>query len=291
MNAEEAERKRVQGEVKAYCNHLLETAGVRNVYPTPIDKIVEAAELVKSCDLSLLEFKGEVFPQSIWRRFKSSLSDLISLVKAGLFPKEKTIFINPNTPGASVPFATLHECVHSILPWQQKTLIYLDDKKSLDSQTRYQFEREANFGGSYLLWQGEDYIKKSLDMPITTATPVFLANLYGGSIHSSMRYYVENHQAALGLFIFKINSIASEIVDRYQLQYFVASQSFKNQFTSRSFSLGKADISDLLMRATATARGKLGCLPDHQRRKTETHYSDPNTAEQKERGVIRFGGT
>ena len=251
MNAEEAERKREQDDVKSYCDRLLQTAEVRGVYPTPIDKIVEAAELVKSGDLTLLEIKEEVFPQRIWRLLKSSLSDLISDVRAGLFPKEKIIFINPNTPTASVPFVTLHECVHNILPWQRKTFIYLDDEKTLDPQARHRFEREANFGASYLLWQGEVYVKKSLDMPISAATPVSLANLFGGSIHSSMRYYVENHRAPVGLLVFQSNNINGSPVDllnRHRLRYFKASQSFKSRFAIQNFSFSKADISILLTR-------------------------------------------
>lgn len=249
MNVEEAERLRERDDVKSYCNRLLRTADVKDVYPTPVDRIVEAAELVKSGDLTLLEIKEEVFLQRMWKRLKVSLSDLVSVIRGGLFPTEKTIFINPNTPSASVPFVTLHECTHHILPWQQKTLIYLDNDKTLDSQTRYRFEREANFGGSFLLWQGEDYIQKSLDMPITTATPVFLANLFGGSIHSSMRYYVENHKAPLYLLVFRSKGITADLSGRYHLQYSIASEDFKNRFGCQPFSLSRTDRTVLFERS------------------------------------------
>jgi hypothetical protein len=251
MNAEEAERKREQDEVKLYCDRLLRTAAVKEVYPTPVDKLVEAAELVKSGDLALLEIKEEVFPQRLFRKLKSSLSDLISLVKAGLFPKEKTIFINPGTHASSIPFVTLHECVHNILPWQKKTFIYLDDEKTLDPEARFRFEREANFGASYLLWQGEDYVKKSLDLPINVATPISLAKLFGGSIHSSMRYYVENHRAPIGLLVFQRTNdgvAPANLFNRHQLRYFSASAKFKERFGLQGFTLGKTDINILLTR-------------------------------------------
>lgn len=249
MNADEAERKREQDEIKHYCDRLLQTADVSDVYPTPIDRIVEAAELVKTGDLPLSLIKEEALPQRFWKLIKNSLSDLASIVRAGLFPKEKTIFINPKAPTASIPFVTLHECVHSILPWQQKTFVYLDDEKTLDPQTRYKFEREANFGAGYLLWQGENYIKKGLDMPLNVATPVYLANLFGGSIHSSMRYYVENHKAPVGLLVFQPNSNTSfDLLNRYRLRYFASSINFRERFVDRNFSFKEADINILLTR-------------------------------------------
>lgn len=90
-STEEAERKRQQDEIKSYCDRLLKTAEVKDVYPTPIDKIVEAAELVKSGDLTLLEIKEDVLPRRLWHKLKNSFSDLISVVRAGLFPKENTM--------------------------------------------------------------------------------------------------------------------------------------------------------------------------------------------------------
>ena len=247
MNAEELEREREQEEVKTYCRRLLLTADIKDVYPTPVDRIVEAAELVKSNDLTLLDIKPEVLPRRIWKRLKGSITDIISIVRAGLFPKEKTIFINPNAPTASIPFATLHECVHSILPWQNKTFNYLDDEYSLDPKTRSRFEREANLGGAYLLWQGEDFIKKAADMSVSAATPVSLANLFGGSIHSSMRYYVENHGAAVGLLVFYTDR-KKNFFERYSYRFFGASRKFKDIFGPKSIFLSKDEMNVLLTR-------------------------------------------
>lgn len=250
-DAKELERQRQIAEVKTYCERLLQTAAAKEVYPTPVDRLVEAAELVKSGDSALLELSEDAFPQRLWRKLKGSLSDLLSVVKAGLFTREKTIFINPNTHAASVPFATLHECVHNILPWQKDTFVFLDSEKTFDPKTRYRFEREANCGGSYLLWQGDDYVKRAHDMPITTATPVNLADLYGGSIHSSMRYYVENHREPLILLVVKDNGPSANGTGRYTLQYPVTSQAFKSRFGNAPVSLRNDDDHVLFRRANA----------------------------------------
>lgn len=101
-NVRELERQRQIAEVKMYCERLLQTAAAKEVYPTPVDRLVEAAELVKSGDSALLELREDAFPQRLWRKLKGSLSDLLSVVKAGLFTREKTIFINPNTHAASM---------------------------------------------------------------------------------------------------------------------------------------------------------------------------------------------
>lgn len=247
-NKGDAEQQRQIIEIKRHCDRLLQTAGVKDVYPTPVDRIVEAAELVKSGDLALLEMPTDPFPHELWKKLKRSVSDLISIVKAGLFTKEKTIFINPKAHIASVPFATLHECVHSILPWQKDLYVFLDDERTLDSRTRFQFEREANLGGSYLLWQGDSYTKQAEDMPITTATPVNLAQLYGGSVHSSMRYYVETHREILVLMVIKCDSGSADGVRRYELQYAVTSQSFVGKFGKRRFTVALSDNHTLLRR-------------------------------------------
>ncbi|MDQ2975182.1 MAG: hypothetical protein M3R69_07200 [Acidobacteriota bacterium] len=244
-----AEEQRQLLELKSHCERLLRTAEAKGIYPTPVDRLVEAAELVKSGDLALLEIPTDPLPQSLWRKVGRSLTELISKVKAGLFSKEKTIFINPNAHAASVPFATLHECTHHILPWQTKACVYLDDERTLDPHTRFRFEREANLGASYLLWQGDDYIKQALDLPITTATPVSLAQRYGGSVHSSMRYYVETHREVLILMVIKCDSSSADGVRRYELQYAVTSKSFIGKFGKPRF---KATLSDshILLRRT-----------------------------------------
>jgi len=214
-----------------------------------VDQIVEAAELIKRGDLALLEIPREPFP-SIWKKFKGSLVDLVSRVKAGLFPQERTIFINPKTHVASVPFATLHECCHYIFPWQRKTYAYLDDERTLDPQTRFVFERQANVGASYLLWQGEVYVKEALDMPITAATPVSLAQRYGGSVHSSMRYYVEHHRESLILMVVKRSRPAAVIPEPYKLQYTVTSPAFKSKFGTVRITANLSDNHVLLKRSS-----------------------------------------
>jgi hypothetical protein len=242
------EEQRQLLEMKNLCERLLRTAGVDGVCPTPIDQIVEAAELIKSEDLALLEIPREPFP-SIWKKFKGSLVDLVSRVKAGLFPQERTIFINPKTHVASVPFATLHECCHYIFPWQRKTYAYLDDERTLDPQTRFIFERQANVGASYLLWQGEAYMKEALDMPITAVTPVNLAQRYGGSVHSSMRYYVEHHRESLILMVVKRGS-PKAVPEPYKLQYTITSPAFKSKFGTVRITANLSDNHVLLKRSS-----------------------------------------
>lgn len=243
-----AEEQRQLLELKGYCERLLLTAEAKGIYPTPVDRLVEAAKLAKSDDLALLEIPTDPLPKSLWRKLGRSLTELISKVKAGLFSKERTIFINPNTHAASVPFATLHECTHHILPWQTKACVYLDDERTLHPDTRFTFERQANLGASYLLWQGDDYIKQALDMPITTATPVNLAQQYGGSVHSSMRYYVENHREVLILMVIKRGASLADGARRYELQYSVTSQSFIGKFGKRKFTVSLSDNHILLRR-------------------------------------------
>jgi hypothetical protein len=245
-----AEEQRQLLELKSHCERLLLTAEAKGIYPTPVDRLVEAAELVKSGDLALLEIPTDPIPQSLWRKVGRSLTDLISKVKAGLFSQERTIFINPNAHAASVPFATLHECTHHILPWQTKACVYLDDDRTLHPDTRFIFERQANLGASYLLWQGDDYIKQALDLPINTATPVHLAQQYGGSVHSSMRYYVETHRELLILMVIKRDSISTNGVRRYELQYAVTSQSFVGKFGKPRFKVAALSDNHILLKRT-----------------------------------------
>lgn len=244
-----AEEHRQLLELQSHCERLLLTAEARGIYPTPVDRLVEAAKLVKSGDLALLEIPTDPIPQSLWRKVGRSLTELLSIVKAGLFSKERTVFINPNAHAASVPFATLHECTHHILPWQTKACVYLDDERTLHPDTRFTFERQANLGASYLLWQGDDYVKHALDLPITTATPVNLAQRYGGSVHSSMRYYVENHREILILMVIKSDASSADGVRRYELQYSVMSQSFIGRFGKRKLTVSLSDNHVLLKRS------------------------------------------
>jgi Zn-dependent peptidase ImmA (M78 family) len=172
---------------------LLRAAEVNRRLPTPIDDIVAAAGLVRGSD--------EIFSPSIIARapkeLRVAVAKLTGRVWAMLDRREREIYINPEiTIEGRRNFQTLHEVGHDILPWQTE-LAYADDAARLSWRTKIRFEREANATAGELLFQRTLLSEIGSSYAIRIATVIELAEMFGASIHSTFRRYIETHRGAL----------------------------------------------------------------------------------------------
>lgn len=195
-------------EINRAAERLLRAAAANGELPTPVDRLLEAANLRQGDD--------EVFDEETLARAPRAIRDkirglgLLKKVRAALGRNERLVYLNPAVENAGRRnFIALHEVGHDILEWQRE-LVYVDDDMTLSWSTRTRFEREANQAAAELLFQRELFAQIASDYRIGIATVIELAQNFGGSIQASLRRYVETHRRAVAGVVCEISPVSIE---------------------------------------------------------------------------------
>jgi hypothetical protein len=93
-----------------------------------------------------------------------------------------------------------HETGHKIIPWHAPAL-HLDDEKRIFLDANEELEEEANLAASLLMFQGGRFHARALDYETSLQAPIGLAEPYGASLHTSIRFYVEHHLEPVALIV------------------------------------------------------------------------------------------
>ena len=209
---------------------LLRAAGVGDKLPTPQDDIFDCAELVIGGEIDLDDFKDTFFGK-IGRALHSGWQRLRGILDF----RERTIYINPDTPETQMTFLKFHEVAHSIIPWQVDTYNYFgDDSYTLSRAVKNEYEMEANHLGAKLQFQLDRFKKEARDYELSINTGRMLAEKYDGSYHSTLWEYAETHSSKCILLILKeckhynIGNCSSG--KPYRLLYTVPSKQFLKEF-------------------------------------------------------------
>jgi len=180
-------------EIAHACDRLLDIAEARRVLPTPVDRLVAAAELTEPEQSALSPNAISRLPKHL----REVVDRLGRKVHAVLDRREKEVHLNPQIDHAGqAAFKRLHEVIHSALPWQDD-LAYADDRLTLSPAVKQLQEQEANQGAAELLFQREFFREVASDYRIEFATVVELHNLFGSSIHAAFRRYAESHRGTV----------------------------------------------------------------------------------------------
>lgn len=200
---------------------ILKSSKSLDVFPTPIEKIVQHSELyiAGGIDLKSLEKKYKS------SHFSEALKAGLSKIRGFLDRREKVIYLDMDQISSRQNFVTLHETGHNVLPWQSKTLEFLDDDETLDPDTQEEFEMEANYFASITLFQNDRFDNQAKKFELGMPSVVQLSNHFGASVHATFRRYVENTKYRCALLILKNLSEKGK----------VANGDFRNSFHSESF--------------------------------------------------------
>jgi len=158
-----------------------------DVFPTPIDKIIDYSELVVNNEIDIAAIH-----ESYIAKANDALFKALAKVR-GLFDrKEKTIYLDLSQLPSRKNFVKLHEVGHGVLPWQKDVHdIIEDDDNSLGSHTIEEFEAEANYFASVTLFQHDRFIDELNKLNLGIESAIYLSKLFGSSIHAALRRYVE----------------------------------------------------------------------------------------------------
>lgn len=186
---------------------LLNRADAAGRWPTPVDDIVEAAELEQPVD--------SVFSLAFLTSAPKHLRKAVALldshkVRAVLDRRERSVHIDPSIEHSGRrAFLRLHEVSHDLFPWQSE-LAYADDDSTLSPRTRRLFEREANQGAAELLFQGRRFRQIAGDYRIGMAAVGELAGHVDASVRATLRRYAESHSAPVCGIVLEPSALRSE---------------------------------------------------------------------------------
>jgi hypothetical protein len=184
-----------------YSEAILDATDARGVLPTPVDRLVEYADLVVSGDVHLTPKHHGFFTKSL-----KILQSALQKAKGIIDIREKVIYLDPSSTDGKKAFVKCHEVGHKVIPWQARTLLYVDDEMTLDSEVKDRFEREANFFASEVLFQGDRFEREARDLPLEVKSGIYLAKRYGSSVHAALRRFVRtNHRDCALLVIDYVN--------------------------------------------------------------------------------------
>lgn len=200
---------------------ILKSSKALDVFPTPVDKIVQYSELYVAggIDLKSLEKKYKT------SFFSEALKSGLSKIRGFLDRREKLIYLDMDQIASRQNFVTLHETGHNVLPWQSQTLEFLDDDETLDPDTQEEFEKEANYFASVTLFQNDRFDNQVKKFELGMPSIVQLSSHFGASVHATFRRYVENSKFRCALLILKNLSEKGK----------VPNGDFRNAFHSESF--------------------------------------------------------
>jgi hypothetical protein len=181
-------------DIQQVASSLLQLADVDEQLPTPVGDVVAAAGLLEVDDYALSDGKISQAPRELRRLLRSAARK----IRGALDRRERILHISPEIEiPAQRKFVECHEVMHDALPWQKDLLVLADTHKTLSPKIELRFEREANQGSAELLFQVDLLTRIARDYPVEVSTPVALATMFGASLHSTFRRWIEGHAGQL----------------------------------------------------------------------------------------------
>lgn len=204
---------------------LLRKADAYGRWPTPVDDLIAAADLVEPQHSMLSNFVLEQAPEHL----RGIIRKLGGRVRAVLDRREREIHVDPTIHLESrLAFHKLHEVSHDIFPWQ-KELSFADDDATLSPSIRRLFEWQANQGAAELFFQRDRFTDLARQYTIGMAAVLELATIVGASAHATFRRFVEVQDFAVAGVVMDISPLQRDPV-AYRRYEVVCSESWGDRF-------------------------------------------------------------
>ena len=218
---------RQQRLIRKHARQALESAEAFGVYPTPIDKIMEAAKVrVAEEDLS-----DEGFIKAMAKAAGGTLKRALDKVLGVFHVAARLIYLDKAVFAAKLPFLKMHEMAHAVLPWQKDIYAVTEDcSKTLAPEIADEFEKEANVFATEVVFQLDAFTEEAADHETGILVPVRLKTRYGSSIYSAVRRYVSTHHKACLVLVLEPPQLHEDLGFTCDLRRVVASKSFEEKF-------------------------------------------------------------
>jgi Zn-dependent peptidase ImmA (M78 family) len=184
-------------EIERISFDILRASKCLDIFPTPVDRVVEYSELLVRKDIDI----ATIHAGYITRKY-DVLKRAVGQLRGLLVRNDKEIFLDLSQKPVRQRFVKLHEAGHHVLPWQKKMHdLVEDDDRSLSSDTIDEFEVEANFFASETLFQGNRFTDEMAKFGLGIDTALHLANHFGASNHATLRRLVEHSKKRCALIV------------------------------------------------------------------------------------------
>jgi hypothetical protein len=209
---------------------LLKHSKSLDVFPTPVNQIVEYAELrvAKGVDLSSPQAS---FLSRLPSHLHEGFTQAIQMVRGFIDRGDKTIYLDLTQKQPRQNFVKLHEVGHDVLKWQKEILDHLDNDDTLAFEAKEEFEAEANYFASLTLFQHDRFEHEMKKLELGIKSPMALAKKFGGSNHAAFRRYVEHSKKRCALLVLE-NCTSSGLQAFCFKKDFFVSTSFEKTFGS-----------------------------------------------------------
>jgi len=211
-------------QIEKIAYELLKSSRVLDNFPTPVDDIVSHADLLvdMGVDLSKIE-------TSFFRKLTIDFSKILSKVRGVLDRKEKTIYLDLSQPATRRNFVKLHEAGHHLLPWQKAIFDCIDNDQTLSHEIHEQFEAEANYFASTVLFQHDRFQDQMSKLDLSIGATISLAKTFGASNHATMRKFVECSTKRCALLVLEKHELAGN-TPLYKVRDYFQSEKFTSSF-------------------------------------------------------------
>lgn len=210
-------------QIEKIANELLKSSNALDKFPTPVDDIVAHADLLVATGVDLSKIETSFF-----KKLTLDVSKVLSKVRGMLDRKEKTIYLDLSQPATRKNFVKLHEAGHHLLPWQKAIFDCVDNDQTLSHEVHEQFEEEANYFASTVLFQHDRFQDQMSKLDLSIGATISLAKTFGASNHATMRKFVEASTKRCALLVLEKHELAGntalyKVRDYFQSQKFTAS--------------------------------------------------------------------
>lgn len=171
---------------------ILKQSKALDVFPTPIEKILNHSELVIDTGIDLSKIDKTFFEklkEESFEKFKFLQSGL-SKVKGFFDRREKKIYVDLSQSDGRKNFVKLHEIGHGVLTWQSEVILAADNDSTLIESFEDEFEAEANYFASVTLFQHDRFITEMNSLPLSISSAMSMSKKFGSSVHSALRNFV-----------------------------------------------------------------------------------------------------
>jgi len=168
-------------QIRAATHTALQQAGVLGVLPTPLEAVSRGIGITETIDIGQL-------PEDLVARRPNALKRVLGAV----FYRPRIIVVDRSQGTARGRFIEAHEISHKLLPTHE-AIIRLDDEGRLFGNTKKLIEEEAEVGAAELLFQGDLFVRRALDFPVSIASPIGLATDFSASLTAAVRHYPDYH--------------------------------------------------------------------------------------------------
>jgi hypothetical protein len=227
-NAHFAARPTSEVEISRIADDLLRKAGAAGVLPTPVDQMLETAKI---SDVISIEECSESFFSGLKESARDTFKGIMQKIRGVADLRKRAIYIQQSDKPPRVLFTKLHELGHQQIPWHTVDPTYLDDDATLSPNIQTEFEKEASFFASDLMFQGKRFRKRALDYTPSFDAVFELATLHGASRHATIWRYIEEHDEALAVALYyPVNSFDDHNRQVLSLWKMVSSSKFLEKY-------------------------------------------------------------